>query len=90
MKNLRNEYLSDWRVWYSMQYKAHNVYYCDLEADWNDFETWLGEFGCRPADHYRFVRRDIAKGFVRGNCSWIAEPRGPRAKWFHKEDKSNA
>lgn len=85
MSNLRKEYLTEWRLWYSMVYKAYNNYNCDLEPSWLDFATWLADVGPRPTPNSRFVRRELEKGFVKDNCSWVEEPRGPRKVWLHKE-----
>lgn len=57
MKTLRQHYLTEWRVWYSMRYKAHRDG-VHLKPEWEVFETWFDEVGERPGDNYQFCRDD--------------------------------
>jgi len=55
MKTLRQHYLDEWRVWYSMTYKAKRDG-IELKPEWENFEQWFDEVGERPGDNYQFCR----------------------------------
>ena len=53
--NLRKQYLSEWRVWYSFTYKARRDG-VEVKPEWLDFEQWINEVGPRPKSNYQFCR----------------------------------
>ena len=55
MKTLRQHYLQEWRIWYSMRYKAHRDG-VELKPEWETFELWFDEVGERPSSKHQFCR----------------------------------
>ena len=73
--SLRQEYLTEWRVWYNAFNKAkqHGV---EVYKPWQDFEYWLGDVGPRPKDGYQFCRDDWEGPWHPDNAGWRSMPAG--------------
>ena len=72
--SLRSEFLREWRIWYSMTYKAKRDD-VPMKTDWLDFELWLEEVGPRPKGNYQFCRDDSP---FDPNTPWNEETAGWR------------
>lgn len=79
MSNLRKEFIKEWRVWYSMRYKAHRAG-VEFKKEWDTFEGWLDEVGPRPGDNYQFCRdkspEDNHEPWNETTAGWRAMPAG--------------
>lgn len=54
------------------------IYNIPMEPSWCDFKQWISDIGV-PADiSLWFSRKDIALGWVRGNCEWRVKPHGQK------------
>jgi len=84
--SLRKDYLTEWRIWYSMTYKAERDE-VPIKTDWLNFEFWLDEVGPRPAEHFQFCRDNYDTAWNEETAGWREMPGGrqdhPYGPYYH-------
>ena len=86
MNTLRQDYLTEWRVWYNAFNKARELE-TYIHPDWQDFAVWLNELGPRKNPTDQFCRDDWTKGWTPDNAGWRTMPFGRNRDYGKRGDK---
>ena len=78
--DMRKEYITEWRIWYKMNYACeHNSkYYIETEVcdEWkgeSGFLNWFDELGPRPGPQYVLDRINKLGDYEPGNVEWTTK-----------------
>ena len=78
--NLRQHYLTEWRIWYNAFNKARQMG-VEVYEPWLNFETWLDEFGPRQHPTDQFCRDNWELGWLPDNAGWRTMPAGRKREY---------